>query len=276
MSVTSVRKSMLQELLKNGMSRSPLAVQKAQRVLDRLDRNGPRDVHVYNALLRIALFRKELGPRDQFLAEMETNQVTPDGQTLALLLATVAPEEAAKGAVLAELVKLFRTKYSVRLTVEPAVALLRRYAEVGRADEALRVFQGLGSLAERPEAWEDLVTAHCNAGRVKEAVALLESMNDAARLRPHVGLFNRVLAAAATKADGSTEHVLQLMRRLKVDPTTETLDALGAAEQPSKKVVKPEAPAAAAAARVTKASKTAKTVAVLGGKAREKATRKRV
>ena len=230
MSITPVRKAMVQELLKNGTSRSPLALQKAQRVLDRLDRNGPRDVHVYNALLEIALFRKEVGPREAFLAEMEASGVTPDGHTLALLLETVTPEEAAQGAVLAGLVKQFHTKYDVKLTTRPALALLRRYAEAGRADEALRVFQGLGALAAKPEAWEQLVLAHSRARRVREAIALLQSMNDSAGLRPHVGLFNQALAAAAALRDGSAEQVLQLMRRLRVDPTLETLEALGGAE----------------------------------------------
>lgn len=59
----------------NGMSASPLSIQKTQRVLDRLDKNGKRDVHVYNALLEIALHRKEVGPVAAFLSELEENQV---------------------------------------------------------------------------------------------------------------------------------------------------------------------------------------------------------
>ncbi len=222
---THIRLMLLNEMRKNGMSQSPLSAKKVTRTLERLDANGKRDVHVYNVLLEIALYRKEVGPRDAFLDEMEAHGVLPNADTLAMLLRTVSTAEDVSA--MEGLVQRFRQKYRVKLTAKPALVLLQRYAEAGNAEQALRVFQAVRSLSDRPEAWSGLVTAHIKRGEVSQAAALLRSMNDKAGLRPDVSLFNAALAAGAAKKDGSVEPVLQLMRRLRIQPSLETVDALG-------------------------------------------------
>ncbi len=184
-SLTPVRRLLLNELKKHGMSASPLAVQKTQRVLERLDANGKRDVHVYNVLLEIALFRKQVGPVPAFLAELEENKVVPDAHTLSLLLQTAPVDQTDK------LVKMFRKKYHVKPSDEALLVLIERSAQEGDAERALRIFESSKTLQEKESAWSSLIVAHARAGagKVKECGALLENMVECG-LIPDISLFS--------------------------------------------------------------------------------------
>lgn len=145
-------------------------------------------MHLYNALLEIALFRKEVGPVSVFLSELEEKKVVPDSHTLALLLRTVPTDE------LGSLIETFRKKFRVKPTDEALLVLLERLAEQGDAEGALRAFKASKTLQEREEAWCSLIVAHAKGGaaRVRECGALLENMVEYGHV-PDVKLFSKFL-----------------------------------------------------------------------------------
>ena len=217
---------MLNELIRKGKSNSPLAVQQVQAVLERLDRNGARDVHLFNALLDVSLAKKVAGPRDEFLQQMDDCKVTPSAETLVLLLKTFSLDDWRSDEP-TELVDRFRSQYRVKPDWRVAKALTIGFGRVGLAEESLSSFRSVASLQGDRAAWSALIEGHVLAGKLSDALLLVSSMNDRAGQRPDAELFNLLLRAASAKQDSHiTESALSLMREMRIPPNLETIDSL--------------------------------------------------
>jgi pentatricopeptide repeat protein len=230
-SMTPVRRLLLNELIRKGKSNSPLAVQQVEAVLERLDRNGPRDVFLFNALLDVSLAKKVAGPREQFLQQMDDCNVTPNAETLVLLLKTFSLDDW-RSQEPQELLERFRKQYRVKPNWRVAKALTIGFGRVGLADESLTSFRSVAALQGDRAAWSALIEGHVLAGKLSDALLLVSNMHDSAGQRPDADLFNLLLRAASAKSDfKTTESALSMMKRMRIPPNLATIDSLNPASQ---------------------------------------------
>lgn len=168
------------------------------------------DVHVYNALIDIAIYRRRVGTAEEALAEMDAHHVKPNAETLALLLQTYTDEQWKAGQPMRLMNEVFWRRYGVARNWKAALIAVKALGRVGSLQQCQDLFARTPELQGRRDAWMALVQAHAQHGNVSDAAALLSSMARAGQI-PDVSFVNVVLrAAAGTKSHASVaEHLLE-------------------------------------------------------------------
>lgn len=190
------------------------------------------DVLMYNALIEVAIYRRQHGTPAAVLAEMDQHGVVPDAATLALLLQTFTAAQWADNATEPRLlVERFRTQYRVRRDLACALVEVQCLARVGMTRAVQELFVAVPALRGRRDAWLAFVEAHTHNGRLQEAAALLGTMAREGQ-RPDVTFANVILAAARDKGltgaplGAVVDAVLAQMREWRVEPSPETVELL--------------------------------------------------
>lgn len=173
-----------------------------------------RDVHVYNTLIEVAIFRRKFGTADEVLAEMASQGVAPNSTTLALLLQTFTLSAWQAGEP-AKLFKLFRDKYGIERDVKSALIETTSLGRAGMAKECQVAFSRMPALQGHRRAWFAMIEAHARAGNLHEATALLSTMERKGQL-PDVAFFN-VIFHAGKGNDKFATVVDQLLAKSEFD-----------------------------------------------------------
>lgn len=217
----------MNEMLRKGMRQSPLAKSQVLGVLNRIDQLGKRDVLVFNALLKISIFRKELGPREDFLAEMNAAQVVPSSETLSLLLQTFTLEEWKSGEV-DRFCASFTKQYKVSKDWRCGLIEMQAWAKLGQADKCLAVMRRCGkSLSDRSEAWQWLVESQARGGNLSGALASAVTMGRSGHSTWAVGQALCVVMQHAQRGDAAlVEQVVETMREMHIEPSLEMVSAI--------------------------------------------------
>merc|ERR1719160_1987058 len=162
-------------------------------------RNLQPDVALFNTLLD-GLARKQMATLvDHVLRDMDDAQVSPNANTLAILVKLSGRNHDLDTAF--AYVDTYKTKYNVEPNVQVHLALLTACASSGDMDRAAEVFQQLRSPDSK--AYAAIVTGYLKSECVKDAVQYLESaLDDKVQLEQE--LINNVVFMAKRRNIGSS------------------------------------------------------------------------
>jgi len=162
-------------------------------------RNLQPDVALFNTMLD-GLARKQMSTLvDHILRDMDDAAVTPNANTLAILVKLSGRNHDLDTAF--AYVDTYKTKYNVEPNVQVHLALLTACASSGDMDRAAEVFQQLRSPDSK--AYAAIVTGYLKTECVKEALQCLESaLDDKVQLEQE--LINNVVFMAKRRNLGSS------------------------------------------------------------------------
>lgn len=220
---SNTRKALVTELLRHGKRISPNSALKVSRTLERIDQlSAKRHISVYNALLEVSLFQKSVGSAEEFLKELEAQELAPNTETIILLYNTFKIKEWKDGSALRfgeETLRRFGMKKNVRIVEFECTTL----GSLGMHQACLKSFKSVPKAAQNRKCWEGLIESFARAGDSQEAIALTKSMTREGHA-PSTRICTEVLKASTNANE--VESVVALMKEFNVPPSTDTIDAL--------------------------------------------------